>query len=351
MDINLLSKRFIVFANTECVSSSPLYASLSREIAKDHELLTLCMHVQTGQPVANLLFAAVQYTLNKYPDDTLYQYYPSFAQNPKAPESSFPAFKTFCLKYEEAIRPLLETKLVQTNEVRRCVYLYPTFSYIYQKTQKPLALIEIGTSAGLQLFWDRYHYAYPSIGHVGNTTSSVHLSADVHKGDLTSLISQDTPPVTTRIGLDLHINDPANDEDTAWLWALIWPEHHERRQLFEQAVAYVNNHRHELQLIEGNGVTLLADIAATIPQDTTLCVFHTHVANQMTKETRQQLLDTITHIGQARDIFHVYNNIFDDALRLDAIIAGQTYSEKIADTDAHGRFFSWYGGETVNAYV
>ena len=46
--------------------------------------------------------------------------------------------------YREEIITLLQTKLVQTNEVRRCAYLYPSFSYIFNKVNKPLALIEMG---------------------------------------------------------------------------------------------------------------------------------------------------------------------------------------------------------------
>ncbi|MGR6008539.1 DUF2332 family protein [Bacillus cereus] len=35
----------------------------------------------------------------------------------------------------------------------------PSFNYIFNKVNKPLALIEIGTSSGLQLFWDQYSYS------------------------------------------------------------------------------------------------------------------------------------------------------------------------------------------------
>lgn len=81
--------------------------------------------------------------------------------------------------YREEIITLLQTKLVQTNEVRRCAYLYPSFNYIFNKVNKPLALIEIGTSSGLQLFWDQYSYSYGTGESYGNINSNVHVTSEI----------------------------------------------------------------------------------------------------------------------------------------------------------------------------
>ena len=50
---------------------------------------------------------------------------------------------------------------------------------------------------------------------------------------------KESPPVVERIGLDLHVNDLHSDEDYLWLRALIWPEHKERLELFDQAASLV----------------------------------------------------------------------------------------------------------------
>ncbi len=44
--------------------------------------------------------------------------------------------------------------------ILRCACLLPAFSAIAQVTGRPLALIEIGPSAGLNLNWDRFRYRY-----------------------------------------------------------------------------------------------------------------------------------------------------------------------------------------------
>jgi hypothetical protein len=107
-----------------------------------------------------LFFGAVHYLLLKGADHPLKDFYPSIVSNPKSYEDSFEYFKDFCLTHRNEIESILKTKLVQTNEIRRCAYLYPIFCTIYEKVKKPLALIEIGTSAGLQLLWDKYSYSY-----------------------------------------------------------------------------------------------------------------------------------------------------------------------------------------------
>lgn len=52
---------------------------------------------------------------------------------------------------------------------------------------------------------------------------------------------------------------------------------------------------------------------------TTLCIFHTHVANQKSPEKRNQLLEIVDTIGKEREVFHIYNNVHDLYLHLDYV--------------------------------
>lgn len=338
MDIHTLSKRFNVFADRECRDSSDLYHHLALHIAEDHSFLQLASHARPGQPVPNLLFGAVHYLLLKGLQHPLLNYYSSIVSKPMDPSTAIDALKDFCNRHEDEIIQLLTRKIVQTNEVRRCGYLYPSFCYIYQLTQKPLALVEIGTSAGLQLLWDKYAYRYNSNQIYGDKQSELKIAAEI-RGDTTPFLTDQSPPVANRIGIDLHINDVMNPEDYLWLKALIWPEHHERRVHFERAALLVK--QHPLELIEGDGVALLPSVASNIPKESTLCVFHTHVANQIPHEAKLLLMKQIQDLGQERDIFHLYNNMWDLDLHLDYHINGQQYKRTLAKTDGHGRWFEW----------
>ncbi|TKI82276.1 DUF2332 family protein, partial [Bacillus cereus] len=89
---------------------------------------------------------------------------------------------------------------------RRCAYLYPSFCYIFNKVKKPLALIEIGTSSGLQLFWDQYSYSYGTDEMYGNINSNVHVTSEIRGTNVPHFLKE-SPSVVERIGLDLHVND------------------------------------------------------------------------------------------------------------------------------------------------
>ncbi|QWH18139.1 DUF2332 domain-containing protein [Bacillus mycoides] len=327
------------FSANECKESSPLYEYLSIKISEDEEILTLASYAQPGQPVPNLLLGAVHYLLLKGKDHHLKTYYSSLVENAKTNlDKAFEQFKDFCNEYREEIITLLQTKLVQTNEVRRCAYLYPSFCYIFNKVNKPLALIEIGTSAGLQLFWDQYRYSYGTEEVFGNTQSNVYLQS-VIKGKKKPSFLKQSPPVVERIGLDLHVNDLNDEEGYLWLRALIWPEHKERLELFDQAASLVKNE--SVRLIEGDGVELLPSIIEQIREDAVICIFHTHVANQIPEDVKRTLEKRIQEIGANRDVCHLYNNMWDRDLHIDYYINGNEYCETVGETEGHGRWFSW----------
>ncbi|NHM30954.1 DUF2332 domain-containing protein [Neobacillus terrae] len=335
-----ISQKFLNFAENECKGSSHLYEYLSLKIAKDEQILDLCTYSRSGQPVPNLLFGAVHYLLLKGMEHYLKGFYPSI-DGARMPEGAFPYFKDFCLKYENEIISLLQTKLVQTNEVRRCAYLYPVFCFIFKKTKKPLAIFEIGTSAGLQLLWDKYSYSYTNYEEVvGNKSSKLHLASEL-KGENLPFINQTPPPVASRIGFDINAVDLTDENERLWLKSLIWPEHKERLMMFEKAAScFLDN---PVSLIEGDGVTLLNKYAEKVSLENTVCIYHTHVANQMSAETKVLLLNKVDSIGKKRDVFHIYNNIQDKYLHLDYYIKGVMHEHTIAETDGHGRWFRWMG--------
>lgn len=340
MEKKRLSDHFKAFAERECASSSELYEHLALKIANDDELLKLSSYAREGQPIPNLFFGAVHYILLQGKEHIVSSFYPNIAEKPKNLRNSFPFFKDFCLTNSKSIQSILQEKMVQTNEVRRCGYLYPSFSYIFAKAKKPLALIEIGTSAGFQLLWDKYSYSYNAGELYGDHKSAVHIQCEI-VGEHRPIFYQFNPPVLHRYGLDLHINDLTDADDALWLNALIWPEHVERRELFKQASACLRKNRKKLQLIEGDGIEQLPYLMEKIPDDSAICVFHTHVANQIPVERKQILLEHVKRMGNKRDVFHLYNNIWDRDLHLDSFIRGIEYNEILAQTDGHGRWFSW----------
>ena len=56
----------------------------------------------------------------------------------------------------EQVRGVMRSRATQTNEAARCAALLPLLGLL----DGPLALIEVGASAGLCLYPDRYSYDY-----------------------------------------------------------------------------------------------------------------------------------------------------------------------------------------------
>lgn len=334
-----LANKFILFAESECKETSPLYYHLSLAIAEDIEVLGIAEHAHAGQPVPNLLFAAVQYLLVADTKHPLSNYYATCCAQPSNPADAWPVFKDFVQNRREKLIELLQTRLVQTNEVRRCALLFPAFLLATSFfDSRPLALIEIGTSAGLNLLWDKYQYSYDGSELFGDVTSPVLINS-TFRGNRPSILKASLPQISHRIGVDLNVIDTNIPEESAWLRALIWPENHARRQLLDAAIR--RRTEFQLDLRTGDGFAAINEIAAEIPEDSLLCVYHTHVANQISKAAQAEFLDAIERLSQQRDLIHIYNNIKQSHLHLTACRGGQLIDLPLANSDGHGRWVEW----------
>ncbi|MGE7692605.1 DUF2332 domain-containing protein [Lysinibacillus sp. NPDC094177] len=339
-----LSKQFRTFAKNECENSSPLYEHLATKIADDEEILKIATFIPQGQPVPNLLLAGVQYLLSLSKDELVY-FYPSLITTPKPINDVYPVFKAFILSHSEELKTLFQEKLVQTNEIRRCSYLYPMMTEIYERHQKPLAFIEIGASAGLQLGLDQYNYCYNQELHINNSNRDFVLSSENRGQPLPTSITN-SPVVCKRVGIDLNPIDIHNEEELRWLEALIWPEHQERRLLLNQALPIFKEL--DLELIKGDAIKLIKEISSEINEDAMLVVYHTHVANQIPMELRLELIEQLKEISMERPLYHCYNNLFDMQLHQDFINQGDITSIRSMERpDGHARWFKWANQKVI----
>jgi hypothetical protein len=265
--------------------SSPLYAHLCREAAEDSDILDIAATVPEGRQAPHLLLAAVHYLLDRHPDHRLAEYYPSISPESQAPDDGcFPAFHEFCLDHADAIRPLLRTRRTQTNAVRRSAVLYPAIAQVASAADGPLALVELGPSAGLNLLFDRYRYDYDGRV-VGNSDSPVTIGSRVRRGD--PPLPETPPAIRSRVGLDRNPLDVTDEADRDWLRALVWPEHEERRAVLDGALTVARDDPPEL--IEGDMLDDLPPVLDEIPSDVPVCVVNTLVLYQVPAELSEAL--------------------------------------------------------------
>ncbi len=292
-----LADRFRRFAVREADGVSPLYAALAPAIAEDGDLLDLAGTAPANQPTPNLLFAAVQFLLLREPgtEPGLAGHYASVQTPAGAPDAAFPAFRGFCLDRRPAIQALLRSRVVNTNEVRRCALLLPAIARIADGLSGPLHLIDVGASAGLNLALDAYRYRYGDQLEAGPAGGRPELACQL-KGAVPDLPG--LPPIGHRIGIDpapLSLSDP---DDMAWLQALIWPEQEDRRRNLTQAIATARGT--DIRMLTGDALNLLPQAFQVLPDSGTVCLMHTFTLNQFTAVDRKRFEALCRELGAAR---------------------------------------------------
>jgi hypothetical protein len=347
-----LAQSFHLFGRVEAPhAESPIYAELSYGVSQDAELLALAAETRVGQPPPNMLFAAVHFLLLAGTDHPLAAHYPAISGAERPLEPAFPRFRDLCLSQREAIVELLQSRRTQTNVIQRCVCLLPAFGLIANETQRPLAMIEIGPSAGLNLNWDRYHYRYPASGTAaavewGDPESGVSLTT-VRRGDV-ALPPLASIEVAWRRGVDLNPIDVRDADAMRWLRALIWPEHVERQERMSAAVAIAR--QHPPPLIAGEAVELvpglLGEALDETQGDASIVVFATHALYQLPLGERIRLLKSVE--GFARESGTRVDFISMEASGADfSELMLSTYgpdgrrTRKLADANGHGRWLEW----------
>lgn len=109
------------------------------------------------------------------------------------------------------------------------------------------------------------------------------------------------PEIVWRAGLDLNPLDLADTDAVAWLRALVWPEHDERRERLGVAARIAARERLAIRradLFDG-----LDDLAGEAPPDATLVVTHSATLAYLDDHRRQEAVRSIKATGACRISF------------------------------------------------
>jgi len=310
---------------------SPLYETLAEVIAGDEELLRVVNRIGHNPP-PNLLLAAVQFLLLGGADHELGTFYPSKTPNPAPLEGVGPAFHSFVLDHEEEIVEIGNTRYTQTNECRRCVALLPM---VLMSGFEAFHLIDVGTSAGLNLAIDRYRYL------VGDARwgldSPVVLEAE----------SRGAAPgfrpfeVLSRTGLDLHPIDPGDPDERRWLDALIWPEHAGRRSRLRLALDVVTTLPR--RLVAGDAVETVAGVLEDLPAGEPAVVMNSFTLMQLTPERRQRFDMVVAEEASRRPVYRASIELLAMSDRWSRLDAGPGAAvREVGRAHPHGEWIELY---------
>jgi hypothetical protein len=269
---NLVRDTYLKFAEEEARDKSPLYRRLSLCLAQDQDLIAFLSGLPPAKRQPNLLLAAVRYLAKSTLD--------------------WDEFKRFVLNNDEQLRALMLARSTQTNEPARCSVLLPLLAML----PGPLALLEVGASAGLCLLPDHYRYDYNGHRLDGPYAGPRAPLFQCHvEGSMP--LPRVVPQIVWRAGLDLNPLDVTSQEDVEWLEALVWPEQEARLERLRLSIEAA---RSQPPLVRrGDLRNDLAKLASEAPTDATLVVFHTavlvYLASQKDRNAFAESVGRIAH--------------------------------------------------------
>ena len=313
-----VAARYVEFAVREARGVSPRYERLALAVSRDEGLLRLLGALPPAAQQPNLLFAVVRLL--------------------GGPVDEPAAFREFAAANWPTVEALVRTRSTQTNEAGRCALLLPVLAALRQ----PLALLEVGASAGLCLFPDRYSYRYGdhALGAAGPVLDCAAAGL---------MPPARLPDVRWRAGLDLNPLDVTAPADLAWLEALIWPEHAHRRARLRAAAAIAA--ADPPRLVRGDLVDDLPALATQAPPDATLVVFHTSVLYQVPAARRAAFVRLVRGLPghwiavEAPDVLRHPGLPPPPDGRLHNVLALD--GRPLAWTRGHGEAMAWLPGATL----
>lgn len=316
-ELNALSRRYRDFAESEAKRYSPSYWSFTTAVAENEQILQLLAALPRVKQQPNLLLAAVRLLYGVATDAD-----------------------TFCglvIRQWKHIRAVMLARSTQTNEPARCATLLPVLSDLKQ----PIALLEVGASAGLCLFPDKYAYRYGDVELLPADADPPLFQCTA--GSKTPLPSE-LPHVSWRGGIDLHPLSVANDEEMDWLRLLVWPEQTNRLANLERAVQVAR--RDPPRIVEGDLLTNAESLVLEMPADATKVVFHSAVLAYLPRAERERFLNIVSSLDVTW-ISNEHPSVFpeiSEQVRTD-IPAGRfllsVNGDAVAMTGPHGQSIDW----------
>jgi hypothetical protein len=328
-EVQATYRSFAVYA----AGNSRCFEQWARGVAEDPEVQHWLARLPEPKRQPNLVFAAARW-------------------HGLAAPAPYDDLRDALLGDDGRIRATILERATQTNEVGRLATLLPAFARV--PGEGPLGLLEVGASAGLCLYPDRWSYAWATdrgtvtIG-AGGPTLHAEVSGPVELPD-------DVPAVVWRGGIDRFPLDAADPATCRWLLTLVWPEHDDRRARLEEALLIARAEPPDLRrgdlLRELPG--LVAEALAVLPDGARLVVFHSAVIPYLDVEGRARF-DAMMRdlLGDPR--LHWVSNERPRALAAVTATGPEpppgryvlgVDGQAVGHTQQHGRSLHWWGCAT-----
>ncbi len=258
------AQRYRAFATREAHGHSAIYEELTGRAADDEELIALIDQLPEPKRQPNLLLAAVRFL--------------------GGPMKGYRPFRSWVTTHWDQVSATMQRRRTQTNEPGRCATLLPLLASLPQ----PLALIEVGASAGLCLYPDLYQYRYDDRPPLGPSAGPISLTCRT-AGPMP--FPERVPTVAWRAGIDLNPLDVRDADDMHWLECLVWPEQRDRLDRLRNAARIAQ--AEPPHLVRGDLNQAVRELVSQAPRGATPVVFHSAVLVYLSSEARSAFTETM----------------------------------------------------------
>ena len=272
-----------------------LTAATFRAVADEEVLLDLAVAIPAEKLPPLLLSAALQYLVGRDHPEPLATYYPTPGSGQPPLDDAFaPTLAAFAAQNATELAELCRAHRYQMNEVGRSADVLAVLGEVLRDAPgRPIALVDLGTGAGLGLHLDRYHYRFGDTVTVGDASSTVQLECALRGA--TPPLPTELPTVTARVGVDAEPLDLGIDEVREWLAACIPPE---AGAVDRFAAASAIARENPATLVRGDLVSSLADVVAGLPDDALPVLVDTYVHVFLPDDDRARFRALLPELGR-----------------------------------------------------
>lgn len=304
-------------AAAELAETSELQVEWARGIAGDPDVIALIDELPREHRQPSLVFSAARFA--------------------GAPAVGWPGLRDWLVANWPRVEAVARERRTQTNEVGRCAPLLAALDRI----PGPLALLELGASAGLCLGVDRYAYRFddgPVVGDGEPLVTCATSGVGTAPGAL--------PEIVWRRGVDLAPLSPADPDDLAWIEALLPPDRPDR--LARLRAASTRLAADPPEVIEGDALDSLPALVGAAPDGATPVVVALGTLVYLPPAARLEVLRRTREFGARLVTLEPVTALAPVAERLNGLTAPDPTpfvlaldEQPIAYASAHGDRLSW----------
>lgn len=289
-----IAERFLRMAERGYGDEAPTYRLLSQAIARDHDVLAVVAAAAPGRRTPNNLFAAVRFLLLGGATHPLGEAFAAIAAGARwDPDDVAARFADFIRGHGDEIIDAMAFRPIQTNEPARCAHIAASLALVGRR-HGPLALLDVGTSAGLNLQVDRCRIDYGPVT-TGPTDSPLQLTCRL-LGDAVPPVRGEAPLVRWRHGLDQDPIDLDHEPSRRWLQSCVWIDHGGRNERLVDAITLARTN--PAAISTGDAIDDLAAVVASAPPDLHLVVVTTWVVSYFDTDQRIAFDEALAGAGR-----------------------------------------------------